>query len=147
VPNPNAVRDHLKNPAPERGDAEVAPNGVEHLPATTVNSHLEIQILRPKRVMTESIQQLNWSLCIEVISDPYKPQLDLSCPGVTGLADEHSPSSAAYTNCCLTFSCYPTTMFSNLHLHILLTPKGNTFHFSVEKLSVAENPSSLSGSF
>lgn len=46
----------LKNAASEGADAEVAPNGVKHIPATTLDSHLEMQILRPKCVMTESIQ-------------------------------------------------------------------------------------------
>lgn len=53
MPNPNAVRDlHLKNPASKGADAEVAPNVVKHLPTTTLNSHVEIQILRPKCVVT-----------------------------------------------------------------------------------------------
>ena len=55
--NPNAVRGlRLKNSASKGADAEAAPNGVKHIPATTLDSHLEIQILRTKCVMTESIQ-------------------------------------------------------------------------------------------
>lgn len=38
-------------PISKQADAEIAPNGVKHILATTPNSHLEI--LTPKHVITE----------------------------------------------------------------------------------------------